>query len=153
LFERRVVDLGVAHLRQAVEFDENFFIAYYWQALDCVAHGHYTEARPLAEKAYSIESGTPYVVGMLAGLRSRVGDPHEDLLRRSESQPVGLAFYHLVRDEMEPAMDWMEKAIAQRDGVVPIFLSILGKKLRQSPRWPALARMMNLPEDESATIS
>jgi TolB-like protein/predicted Ser/Thr protein kinase len=142
---------GAAHLRQVVEFDENLFLGYYWQALGCVTQGLYAEARPLAEKAYSIDSGPPYVVGLLAGLRSRVGDPHEDLLRRLESQPVGLASYHFVRDEMELAIDWLEKAIAQRHAVVPIFLSILAKKLRQNPRWPTLAKMMNLPGEDTRT--
>jgi serine/threonine-protein kinase len=146
---------GAEHLRSAVELDENFLFGYYYLALDCVAHGLYTEARPLAEKAYSIDSRAPYVVGLLAGLRSRVGDPHEDLLRRVESQPTGFAFYHLVyhwvRDEMELAMDWTEKTIAQHDGIAPTVLSIMGKRFRQSPRWPTLAKMMNLPEEDTPT--
>jgi len=142
---------GIAHLRRAIEFDENFLFGYFDQALDCVDHGLYTEARPLAEKAYSIDSRVPYVAGLLAGLRSRVGDPQAELLRRVESNPMGLACYHFARDEMELAVNCAENAIAQRDGVAMLLLAISGKKFRQSPRWPTLARMMNLPVEDTPT--
>jgi tetratricopeptide (TPR) repeat protein len=136
-----------------MEIDENFVMGYYVQASDCVAQGLYTEAHALAEKAYSIDPrGTQTWLGLVAGIRSRVGAPHEELLRRLESQWLGLAAYHLVRDEMELALDCVEKAIAQRDPTLTLFVSSLFRKnLRQNPRWPTLARMMNLPGEDTPT--
>jgi hypothetical protein len=48
---------------------------------------------------------------------------------------------------MEPAADWYERAIEQRDPFALIFANtpLLGA-FRQTSRWQKLARMMNLPE-------
>jgi serine/threonine-protein kinase len=145
-------DEGRAHIRQALELDDKFPLGYYWLAADCTAHGMYTEALPFAEKAFAIESRVSYILGLLAGIRSQLGIPHEELLRQLELHPHGLGIYHLVRGELDLAVDSMEKAIAAHDAIGPIFLaSSLGKKIQQSPRWPTLARMMNLPDDTNVT--
>jgi hypothetical protein len=45
------------------------------------------------------------------------------------------------------AADWTEKAIEQRDAALTSYLQLPPlKELRRSPRWPALAKMMNLPD-------
>ena len=51
-------------------------------------------------------------------------------------------FFHLLCGEIDQAADWFEKAIEQRDPAMPT----LGYRFRSSPRWPALAKMMNLPQ-------
>jgi len=61
--------------------------------------------------------------------------------------PFGFSFYHLVCSDIESAADWAEKAIEQREPAVRLLLQLpLAKDLRQSSRWPALAKTMNLPE-------
>ena len=61
-------------------------------------------------------------------------------------------FFYLVRGELDLAVDGMEKGIADHEAIGPIFLaSALGKKILQCPRWPTLARMMNLPDDTNVT--
>ena len=61
--------------------------------------------------------------------------------------PFGFVYYHLICSEIEQAADWAEKAIEQREPwVIFLLLLPLAKDLRQSSRWPALAKMMNLPE-------
>src|SRR5262249_33571113 len=120
-------DEGRAHLYQALELDQNFPIGYFWLAANCAVRGMYSEALPFAEKAYAIESRAYYIMGLLAGIRSQLGIPHEELLRQLESQPWGLGIYHLVRGEVDVAIDRMEKAIADRSALFPIFLgSLLG---------------------------
>jgi tetratricopeptide (TPR) repeat protein len=139
---------GIAHLRKTLELDENFALGYYTLSSHCAANGQYTEALDLAEKACAIDSKTPYFVGLLAGLRSRTaGDTSDDLIRQLESRPLGMALFHFVRDEMEPAVECIKEAIAQRDPLIPIFLSShpFGIKCRTHSRWPKLAGMMNLP--------
>ena len=60
--------------------------------------------------------------------------------------PFGFVYYHLVGSNVEQAADWAEKAIEQRDPTVRFLpLHPLAKDLRLSARWPALAKMMNLP--------
>jgi hypothetical protein len=57
-----------------------------------------------------------------------------------------LAIFHLLCGEVERAADWSEKATEQRDPLMMLFLrQPIAKALRSSARWPALAKMMNLP--------
>jgi hypothetical protein len=55
--------------------------------------------------------------------------------------------YYLVCAEIDAAIDAYEIAIEQRHpgAVMTAFAGFL-RPLRASPRWPRLARMMNLPE-------
>ena len=64
-----------------------------------------------------------------------------------EEAAVGRSHFHLLNGNIGEAADWMEKAIGERNpGVVYYVLSPVAKALRESPRWPVLAKMMNLPE-------
>jgi hypothetical protein len=57
-----------------------------------------------------------------------------------------LILYHLVCSEIDAAIDWHERAIERRQpGPAMSAASGLYKPLRASPRWPKLAKMMNLP--------
>jgi hypothetical protein len=61
--------------------------------------------------------------------------------------PQALAFFHLQQGETEKAAEWWEKVIDQRDpGATVMPRTPIGEALRSSPRWPALAKRMNLPE-------
>ena len=61
--------------------------------------------------------------------------------------PMALAVFHALCGEADAAADWFEKAIEQRDPAVVGYLRTpLMRILRSSPRWPALAKQMNLPE-------
>ena len=139
-----------------MELDNNFGIGYYALATDYAARGLYAEALPLAEKAYSLLPRTTYVIGLLAGIRSQLGIPHDDLLAhlqlQLESKELGPAIYYLIRGEMDVAVDWMEKETTRGNSMTPIFLANpLGRKFRQSPRWPTLARLMNFPDESDVT--
>jgi hypothetical protein len=87
-------------------------------------------------------------VGLLAGLVARGGDAAraESLLAQLapgiHGAAVGWAAYHLARLETAQFADWIGKAIEQGDQRVAVLLPYM----RTSPRWPALAKMMNLPE-------
>jgi hypothetical protein len=57
-----------------------------------------------------------------------------------------MAVFHAMCGDFERAAEWTERAIEAR---YPLLVATLGPLLRSSPRWPALARMMNLPESQS----
>ena len=64
--------------------------------------------------------------------------------------PLGFVIYYLMSSETELAADFAEKAIAQRQAIVTMFMRMpIARALWASPRWPALAKMMNLPDAES----
>jgi hypothetical protein len=61
--------------------------------------------------------------------------------------PLGFIHYHLICSEIEQAAGWAGKAIERREPAIIYFLLLpLAKALRRSSRWPALAKMMNLPD-------
>jgi tetratricopeptide (TPR) repeat protein len=57
------------------------------------------------------------------------------------------ALYHLLRGDVDTGADWVEKAIAERDGSMMYYLQfVVCRALRASARWPKIARMVNLPD-------
>jgi hypothetical protein len=52
--------------------------------------------------------------------------------------------FHLLSGELDEAADWIQTAIEQRQVAILFFLNAHATALRSTPRWPALAKMMNL---------
>jgi serine/threonine-protein kinase len=140
--------------RRVLELDANYRLGHFCLSLAYAQLGKIEEALPSAEKAYSMAPWAMATAGYVAGLLKRTGDT-----RRAQAMletlgdgtvfgaPFGFVYYHLVCSEIEQAADWAEKAMEQREPWV-IFLLLLphAKDLRRSSRWPALAKMMNLPD-------
>ena len=125
--------------------DERFGHAYWYLAMFQALEGTVVQARASAEKAYSLMPWEKLAAGFFAGLAGREGDAAraESLLQQlAPGAALGWAAYHLVRLEFDQAADWTAKAIEQRDPRVMILLPYM----RTSSRWPALAKMLNLPE-------
>ncbi len=62
--------------------------------------------------------------------------------------PFGLALAALGAGDLDATADWLEKAIEQRDPWVSFLLNvgnIGGRVMWTSPRWPALAKLLNVP--------
>ena len=140
--------------RQALELDENFWLALLVQGAWHVENGRLEEALVLAERAYSVAPKNPSSIGLLAGVLSRLGKETraEQLLQslgdgKGYGAPLGFMIYHRNRLEFDKFADWAEKAIEQRDpNLLPGTCGPNRKFLIANGRWPALARMMNLPE-------
>jgi len=141
-------------VQQALDLEPDYFPAYHTAAALYASQGRFAEALAFAEKAYSLFPWTFYSVSLFAGLLARTGDQTraEELLQEVRTGPAwltntGLMYFCLYSGDVERAADWAEKAIA--DGVPSIcagLCSELAKDLRASPRWPKLAKAMNLPE-------
>lgn len=145
---------AVAHLRKILDLDRDFFMAYAGLTVLYAAGGKFVEALPFAEKAYSLAPWSPQVIGLLAAVLTGTGELGRgtDLIKRLGSSqtygaPFGLAIFHTFCGEIDLAADWMEKAIEQRFPAVTTWLQgAQGEPLGNSPRWPKLAALMNLPE-------
>jgi hypothetical protein len=93
-------------------------------------------------------------VAVLAALLRRSGDsdaalPLEHLLgeaRGGVGDAPAHALFHLLCGDVGQGADWAEKAIAERDLWISIHLRfVVSNGLRASPRWPKIARKLNLP--------
>ena len=99
-------------------------------------------------KARDTRRGAPRAVGLLAGLLMQAGekDRAEKLIATLRGNPDGMILHHLVCAEIDAALDWYERAIELRQpGAATLASPEYCKPLRSSPRWPKLAKMMNLP--------
>ena len=87
--------------------------------------------------------------GLLAGLLKQDGQQeraNERLTLLRGTTELGMMIYHVVTSEIDAAIDWYELAIEQRQPSAAVWASAgLFTPLRSSPRWPKLARVMNLP--------
>jgi len=146
---------AITAFNEVLELDENSWLALTGLASIHFSRGMLAQAVAFAERAYSLAPWSPGVLGLLAGLLVRTGDTSraEGLLQKLRpgqafGTPYGFACFHLICGEIDAAGDWIEKAIGQRHLMaISVLRSPLCKDLRSSSRWPALMRMMNLPED------
>jgi len=145
---------GEAKLRQILELDANYWLAYTWLAASRIAQGRVAEALAFEEKAHSLAPWNLAVTGIFAGILERTGDNDRarNLIEKlgdgtAFGAPAGFFGYYFLIQDGDRAADWFEKAIEQRDTRCPwIFPHLFGPLLTSSPRWPKLAKMMNLPE-------
>ena len=143
--------------QRILELDENYHLGHFYLSLALVQLGKIEEALASAEKAYSLAPWARSCTGYVAGLRKLTGDSAraEASLRTlgdgtASGTPLGFVHYHLVCEEVEPAAEWAARAIEQREPAIIYFLlHPLAKSLWRSSRWPALAKMMNLPKSFS----
>jgi len=90
-------------------------------------------------------------VAVLAALHHRSGDAAALSLMRALETNKGFgdaparAHFHLLCGDVGQGADWAEKAIEERDLVIPVYLRFaFCKDLRASLRWPKIAAMLNL---------
>jgi serine/threonine protein kinase/tetratricopeptide (TPR) repeat protein len=140
--------------RRNIEFDEGEYWSYFLLSLIQAQRGDLEEAVQLARKAYSLAPWLLPVVAILASVLMRAGEAREaaTVLRKlgdgqAYGAPLAFVIFHLLCSQIDLAADWAEKAIEQRDAALTSYLQLPQlKELRRSSRWPALAKMMNLPD-------
>jgi tetratricopeptide (TPR) repeat protein len=115
-----------------------------------VDQGKFAEAREALERAFQLAPWSWIVRAALAGVLSCLGerDRAEQLAAKiPETVPFAWVIFHQHCSNIDAAADWYEKAIEQRSfAAAALARSPFFQLLRESPRWPKLARMMNLPE-------
>ena len=118
--------------------------------------GQLAEALAAAEKGYELASWNSRATALFAGVLFQSGDHSRarELIAKLKAEsgdvygaPMAMAVFHALCGDADAAADWFEKGIEQRDPAVVGYLRTpLMRILQSSPRWPALAKQMNLPE-------
>jgi tetratricopeptide (TPR) repeat protein len=144
-----------AQFRRVLELDPSFMTAYELQAFVHLERGDVAKARPWAEEAARLAPWDPVVVGAHAATLSLSGDAAGagaliDSLGDGSAYgaPIGLTVYYLLLGDIDKAADWIARAVEQRYPGILFFVYIIGRSLRESRRWPALAALMDLPQSE-----
>jgi serine/threonine-protein kinase len=141
--------------RQALELDENFWLALLVQAIWHAEEGRIEDSVPFAERAYNVAPQNFGSIGLMAALLQRNGEAEKSgqLLRQlgdgsAYGAPLGFVIFYDVLLDFDRSADWAEKAIEQRDpNALPATSG--GSNRRNyiaAGRWPGLARLLNLPE-------
>jgi TolB-like protein/Tfp pilus assembly protein PilF len=153
MLERRF-DEALEHLQEAVEIDPEYWMGQFMLAATYAFKGRLESALAIAEKAERAVGPNPMVLGpagLVYGLLGQRGQAEEclrRLLAGSEIRyfsPLCAAWIHLGLGDTETALDWMEKAVEERDpqiihfGVKPLY-----DPLRGHPRFQALLDRMHL---------
>jgi serine/threonine protein kinase len=133
---------------RVLEFEENHPWASTLLAFSYARQEKWKEAAQFAKQ----ESGmAPFATGILAGALKQMGEVSraEELKKKlmpgeAYGAPLGFTFYYLLSGEANIAADWLEKAIKQRH---PNAMAMALRQFHSSPRWAALARLINLPEE------
>ena len=144
---------ALEQLKKVVELDENQVVALVSMAMIHADKGDLAQSLVIARRAYGVGLWFPDTIGVLAALLRRNGEVAES---QSLAKTLGSgealgdsrarALFHLLCGELDEGADWVEKAIEQRDPSMMYYLRfVVCKGLRASPRWPKIARMINLP--------
>jgi serine/threonine-protein kinase len=139
-------DRAAAEARKAIEIGEGHWMPNYAMSMNHLHRGELAEAREFAERSARAAPWLPLTTGLLAGILRRLGEnDHADALLSTLRAPSGLFMYYMVCSEIEAAADCFAKVIAQGEVQPLMWICADSFRLRSTPHWSALARMMNLP--------
>jgi tetratricopeptide (TPR) repeat protein len=145
---------------QALELDENFWLALFLLALWHSHVGSVESGLAAAERAYAVMPKNLNSVGLLAGFLRRTGNfaKAEQVLAylgdvASFGVPLAWGVYHNVCLDFDKAADWVEKAIEQHDpNALPAACGCYRREYVRNGRWPKMARMLRLPETSTGEL-
>lgn len=143
---------AIEEARKSLEIDEGLWATHSMMANSYAFQGMFAEALEWAESAYRLAPWDSGAMGLLAGLYSCRGDTRRAKSILAQPMPIGMGmvFYHLLRSELDAAADWYGKGIEQHAPFAVVWAThSFAKPLRANSHWPALARMINLPEEAS----
>ena len=152
LTHAQLYDRAIDEANEALRIDPTHYVPHYTLGEAYATMGRWPEAIAALEEAHRIFPKDALATGTLAGALVRVGEVTRagGLIRQMGEAPrpiVGKVLYHVLCSENEPAADWYQRAIEQRDPFALVFANVpLFGTFRQTSRWPQLARMMNLPD-------
>jgi TolB-like protein/DNA-binding winged helix-turn-helix (wHTH) protein/Tfp pilus assembly protein PilF len=155
LYLARQYDRSIAQLQGTLEMDPS----YEWPQLILgqayEQKGDFSRAVAALRKAVELSHQSPLMVSALAHAYALSGNPAEarrlvaQLLVQAKEQyvsPYYIAIVYIALGKNELAMDWLEKALADRSNGL-VFLKVEPEldPLRSNPRFIALERQLNFP--------
>ena len=153
LYMARQYPRAIQQLRNTSEMDPSYELPHLVLGLSYAQKGDYGLAIPELRKAADLSHGTPLMISALANVYARSGNKPEaekllaELILQSKRQYVSPYYFAVVYvglGEREKAMDWLEKAFADRSNGL-VFLKVEPEldDLRSNPRFVSLREKLN----------
>jgi TolB-like protein/Tfp pilus assembly protein PilF len=151
-YQSRRYDLAIEQGRKMLEMDPRVFRALQLVGTALVEKKMYTEAIQVYEKMPQPRAGPPAAVLARAyGLAGRRADALRILDQWKKFPghlpPGGMARIYLGLGEKKQAMEWLEKAVEERDIVPGLKVSPQYDTLRGEPRFAALLKKVGLGDN------
>jgi TolB-like protein/DNA-binding winged helix-turn-helix (wHTH) protein/Tfp pilus assembly protein PilF len=151
----RQYDRAIQQLRNTLEMDPSYELPHLVLGLSYAQKRDFGLAIPELRKAVELSHGTPLMTSALANAYARSGNKAEaerllaDLISESKRQyvsPYYFAVLYVGLGKPEEAIDWLEKAFADRSNGM-VFLKVEPEldDLRSNPRFVALQQKLNFP--------
>ena len=152
LFHAGKHDEALDRLQKTLELNPNFWMPYSFSALVYIDKKMYPEALAAARKARALSAASTFSIGLESYTLAKMGNREEaekvlremlEIERTRGMPPTHLATAYNGLGDTETALDWLEKAFAERDPKMT-FLKVDPKwnNLRSSPRFIELMRRM-----------
>jgi serine/threonine-protein kinase len=148
-------DRAIEQAQEAMRIDATHLVPYTTLGEAYAARGRWPEVIQILEQGRRVSADFALNTGILAGALIRTGERTraEALIFEMGETPrplVGRALYHVLCSELDLAADWYARAIEQRDPFALVLANVpMLRPLRQTSRWPQLAKMMNLPDSRT----
>jgi TolB-like protein/Tfp pilus assembly protein PilF len=155
LYMARQYDRAIQQLRNSLEMDSSYELPHLVLGLSYTQKGDFNSAIPELQKAVELSGGTPLMISALANAYGRSGEKAEaekllaSLVAQSKHKYVSPYYFAVARlgiGDTEGALDWLEKAFADRsNGLVFMKVEPALDVLRSQPRFVALQQKLNFP--------
>ena len=156
LYMARQYDRAIEQIRNTIEMDPSYELSHLVAGQAYAQKGQFERAVAELRKAVDLSHGTPMMVSALANTYARAGNKIEaekllaQLGAESKTQYVSPYYFAIVYaglGENETAMDWLDKAFADRSNGL-VFLQVEPELdgLRSNPRFIALRKKLEFPE-------
>ena len=149
-------DEAIVENRRTIDLDPGFAVAYDVLGGLLAGQGNFQESLAVLQQAVALSRGAGISLANLGHVRARLGQPDEarkileQLSQTSKDRYVpalAFAIVHLGLGDHEAALDWLEKAYAERfNRLAYLRREPIWQPLRQNPRFQDLLRRINLPE-------
>lgn len=154
LYMARQYDRAIDQLRNALEMDPSYELPHLVVGQAYEQKGEFALAIPELRKAVELSHGAPLMASALAHAYARSGNKAEaekilgDMVRQSKDRYVSPYYFAIVYvglGENDKAMNWLDKAIADRSNGL-VFLKVEPEldNLRSNPRFVALQQKLKL---------
>jgi TolB-like protein/DNA-binding winged helix-turn-helix (wHTH) protein/Tfp pilus assembly protein PilF len=155
LYMARQYDAAIAQSKDTLEMDPSYELPHLIVGQAYEEKGDYAQAIPELRRAVELSHGTPLMVSALAHAYARSGNRAEaekllaELQAESRKQyvsPYYLALVYVGLSRNEQALDWLERAFADRSNGL-VFLKVEPEldQLRLNPRFIALQKKLGFP--------